>query len=263
MNNQPIGVLDSGVGGLTIWKEIVKELPNESTIYIADSKNLPYGNKTSREIYRLSRRIIKFILQKKAKLIVIACNTITVSCLDKLRLEFPQIPIVGTVPVVKTASKSSKNKIIGILSTQNTSKSLYKKELIKKFAKNCKVINIGTNILVPLIEEGRIKEAETVLPSVLIPFIKAKIDVLALGCSHFPFLRKPMQKIMGSQVLILDSGAAIARQVKRILIPNHVLPEASKPPHTFFTTGNKDQFKMTFRRLMRYNTAISIETIDL
>src|SRR5262245_22974677 len=125
MNNHPIGVLDSGLGGLTVLSSIVKELPNEQFIYIGDSKNTPYGKKTEEEIYHLSKRLIEFLLQKKVKLIVVACNTITVSCLERLRTDYPDMPIVGTVPVIKTAAAVSKNKCIGILSTTRTAQSDY------------------------------------------------------------------------------------------------------------------------------------------
>lgn len=251
MNNAPIGVLDSGVGGLSIWKEIVSQLPNESTIYVADSVNCPYGNKSSETIYRLAKRLVKFLILKKVKLIVLACNTITVSCLDKLREDFPNIPIVGTVPVVKTAAEKTQKKRIGILSTSATAKSRYQKDLIKKFALGCKVFNIGTDKLVPSIEQGEIGASMIrIIEAELQPFIKAEIDVLALGCSHFPFLKEKMQKILGNNVLILDSGAAIARQVKRILIANQAISSSKITKHRFYTTGDVRKFDIIARRLV-------------
>lgn len=234
MNNRSIGILDSGIGGITIWKEVAKELPKESTIYIADSKNVPYGVKTPKEIHKLARKLVHFLLKRDVKLIVIACNTITVSCLDKLRREFPQVPIVGTVPVVKTASEKTRNKKIGILSTVGTAKSAYQKKLIEKFAKDLKVLNIGTDKLVPLIEKG--EDVDLVLPKVLKPF--KEVDVLALGCTHFPLVKNKIQKILGSNVLILDSGPAIARQVRRVLIHNDILSNSKRAKHYFYTTGD-------------------------
>src|SRR6266480_7134956 len=143
MNNNPIGILDSGVGGLTVLQALVHELPHESAIYNGDSHNTPYGAKSEEEIYRLSKRLIEFLLKKEVKLIVIACNTITVTCLDKLRSEYPNVPIVGTVPVIKTAAEVSKNKRIGILSTTRTAQSTYQKRLIEEFANGCTVFNHG------------------------------------------------------------------------------------------------------------------------
>lgn len=243
MKNFPIGILDSGVGGLTIWREIVKELPNESTIYVGDNANCPYGSRSEQEIYKLARRLVKFLLKHNCKLIVVACNTITVSCLDKLRADFPDVPIVGTVPVIKTASERSKNKKIGILSTVRTAESRYQKNLIERFAGECKVINVGTDKLVPLIERGKINSSIIrIIEQELKAFIESEVDVLALGCSHFPFLKEQMHKILGSNVTILDSGAAIARQVRRILESNDILSEKKLATHELFTTGDKVQF---------------------
>lgn len=251
MDNKPIGILDSGVGGLTIWREIIKELPKESTTYIADSKNLPYGNKTSQNIHKLSHKLVQFLISKNVKIIIVACNTITVSCLDKLRAEFPQISIVGTVPVIKTASKSSKNKKIGILSTVRTAESQYQKNLIKKFARGNKVLNIGTDKLVPFIERGR--NVDSILKKELSPFIDAKVDVLALGCTHFPLIKNKIQGILGSKVLILDSGPAIARQVRRVLTNNKIISSPQNSNYEFYTTGDKGSLNRILNKNMGYN----------
>lgn len=249
MNKNPIGVLDSGVGGLSIICKIMKELPNESFIYLADSKNCPYGSKSSEEIYRLSKRLIKFLLKKNAKLIVIACNTITVACLDKLRKDFPKVPIIGTVPVVKTASEKTKTGRIGILSTKQTAASIYQKELIKKFTNGLKVLNLGTDRLVPLVENGEVEaKVNKILKEELKPFLNFKIDVLVLGCSHFPFLKKEIQKILGKKVLILDSSGAIARQTKRILVMENLLSEYNNSMRVLLTTGELVNFERVLKK---------------
>jgi len=235
MNNQPIGVLDSGIGGLSILKEIIKKFPHESIIYLADSLNCPYGNRPEEEIYNLSRRLVGFLVDQKAKIIVIACNTITVTCLDKLRKDFPNLPIIGTVPVIKTASLVSKKRKIGILSTIATSKSDYQKNLINKFAGDCEVLNLGTDKLVPLVEKGDLKSGE------LKDVLKSEL---------WPFLEEKMQKILGSKVLLLDSGAAIARQVERILTVNKTLSKKKSSSHIFYTTGDEDHFRGVIKELM-------------
>ena len=238
MNGNPIGVLDSGVGGLSIWKEIVKELPHESTVYIADSQNCPYGIKTQKEIYRLSKRMVEFLIQKKAKLIVIACNTITVVCLDRLRKDFPKIPIIGTVPVVKTAAELSKSGRIGILSTKQTAESKYQKNLITRFCKGLKVLNLGTDKLVPLIERGVVSgiKINKILKEELKPFIDFKANVLVLGCSHLPLLKKEIGQVLGKSVQVLDSGGAVARQVERVSFMNNSISGYNKPEHIFYST---------------------------
>ena len=240
MDNRPIGIFDSGVGGLTVLGDIVKELPNESIIYIGDSRNTPYGARSEEEIYLLSKKLVEFLLEKKVKLIVIACNTITVSCLDKLRSNYPDIPIIGTVPVVKMAASFSKTKRIAILSSTRTAKSAYQKKLIRTFASGCTVFNEGTDTLVPLVEKGRLegKEITNALREVLVGIKKEHIDTLALGCTHFPFLRQQMQQILGPDIRLLDSGGAIARQVRRVITQNDVCVTKDEGTVAIFTTGN-------------------------
>ena len=240
MNTNPIGILDSGIGGLTVLKSIVKELPHESIIYIGDSKNTPYGTKTQDEIYHLSKQLIKFLLKKQVKLIVIACNTITVSCLDRLRSDYPYMPIVGTVPVIKTAAAVSQKKRIGILSTTRTAQSEYQKHLIEEFASDCQVFNHGTDDLVPLIEEGKVRTEEmtAAVEKALTVFSKEDIDTLVLGCTHFPFLEEQMKHILGKDIQLLDSGDAIARQVRRVLEHNDSLMTEGEGNVIVCTTGN-------------------------
>ena len=240
MNNHPIGILDSGVGGLTVLQAIARELPQESFIYIGDSINTPYGEKSEEEVYSLAEKLINFLIKKRVKLIVIACNTITVSCLDRLRIDYPEIPLIGTVPVIKTAARVTHNKRIGILSTTHTAQSYYQRHLIEEFADDCVVFNQGTDKLVPLIEQGKIggDEMQENLRHVLAPFKAEHIDTLALGCTHFPFVRSQMQQILGSGVQLLDSGEAIARQVKRVLEHNNKLATKGEGDIALFTTGN-------------------------
>jgi UDP-N-acetylmuramoylalanine--D-glutamate ligase len=255
MNNNPIGVIDSGVGGLTIWRKIIAALPMESTIYLADSKNVPYGNKTQEQIYEFAKQMLRFLIERNVKAVVLACNTITVSCLAKLREDFPQIPIIGTVPVVKTAVEKTKNKKIGILSTEYTAQSDYQRKLIGSFADGCEVINLGTNQLVPLIEKGEVQgeRINKALNEELKKFKEKNVDVIALGCSHFPFLTEEIQKIMGDEVLILESGEAIARQTKRVLEKINSLALENNPYHLFYATGNSDEFSKVSSELLNKN----------
>ncbi len=251
MDTRPIGVLDSGVGGLTVWKEIVTLLPHESTIYIGDSKNAPYGNKSSDEIFRLATQLFDFLQKRNVKLIVVACNTITVNGIEKLRAAYANIPIVGAVPVVKRAVAVTKKKRIGVFSTTSTAKSDYQKKLISLFANNVTVINKGTDELVPLIEKAIIngEKIDSILAEQLKPFQEAQIDVLALGCTHFPFVKKSIQKILGKRILLFDSGPAIARQVKRILENNNAVGKTKTSVHQLYTTGDKDMFEKIIVKL--------------
>lgn len=265
MNNQPIGILDSGVGGLTVWKEIIKKSPHESTVYVGDSLNAPYGWYSAKKIHSLSRKLVEFLLAKKVKAIVVACNSITVTCLDSLRQEYSQVPIIGAVPVVKMATKVSRNKKIGILSTTKTAKSAYQKKLIKKFANGCSVFVHGTDELVPLIENGELegKNLNNVLLKTLIKFKKEEIDTLALGCTHYPFVSLETQKILGKNVTLLDSGAAIARQVKRVLENNQAFSKNANSRHEFYTTGEKNAFTKVAKTLGKDTITQKIQKIKL
>lgn len=240
MIHKPIGIFDSGIGGLSVYQEIVKLLPDESTVYIGDSALAPYGKLSEDAIFERSKKLVAFLLKKNVKLIVVACNTITVSCIHKLRETYPETPIIGTVPVVKTAASTTKAKCFGILSTTRTADSAYQKKLIKEFADSHTVLNLGTDELVPLIEKGILEgeQIEAVLRKVLEPYKEANIDTLALGCTHFPFIKKEIQKLLGKDVQVLDSGAAIARHVKHILSERDALINGGDPERKFYTTGD-------------------------
>lgn len=261
MKHKPIGIIDSGVGGLTIWQEIARQLSHESVIYVADSKNCPYGEKTPEQIYSFAKKLVEFLVAKDVKLIVVACNTITVTCLDRLRKDFPHLPMIGTVPVVKTAVDRSSSHKIGILSTITTANSAYQKDLIKKFASDCHVLNIGTDKLVPLVEAGKIRgpEAHRVLAEVLLPFQDGAVDVLVLGCTHFPFLRTEIQEILGKHVQILDSRGAIARQVEHILERNESLTIEGEGTHMIYTSGEKLVLEELLQKMDMHHKDIQIE----
>jgi len=263
MKNNPIGILDSGSGGLTVCKEVVRVLPDESVVYIADSKNIPYGEKSSEEIFVLAKNLIKFLLSKRAKIIVIACNTITVSCLDDLRKEFSDIPIVGTVPVIKKAAEITKNKRVGIFSTTKTAESNYQKVLIQRFAQDCTITTVGSDEIVPLIEAGKAQgqDMKNVLERVLTPFKDAEIDTLCLGCTHFPIIENDIQEILGKEVILLEPSSAIARHTKKILMHNNEISDELNKKYTFYTTGDSRQFETVAKSLLQ--DTIRAEHVDL
>ncbi|HVZ11413.1 MAG TPA: glutamate racemase [Patescibacteria group bacterium] len=250
MDKRPIGIFDSGVGGLSVLAEVKKILPHESFIYFADQKNVPYGNKTPGEIRKITGHVMEFLMDRNIKMVIIACNTATVHALDSLREKY-KLPILGIFPVVKTASERTRNGRIAILSTIATSKSEYQEDLIVKFADGRYVVNFGTDKLVPYVERGDTKSQRlTVQLTKLLKILKEeKIDTLALGCSHFPFLRKKITRILGRDVLILDSGAAVARQAKNILKLEKI--ESHAEPHDiFYTTGSPTKFKKISKILL-------------
>lgn len=251
--NTPIGIIDSGSGGLTIWREIISLLPHESTVFIGDHKHLPYSKKTTPYIQNRVIHLIQFLLQKHAKIIVIACNTATVAGIDIYRTKFPNIPIVGVVPVIKTAARQSKSRHIAVLATEYTSKSSYQGQLIQKFASDCEVQRIGSTELVSLIENGDLtgSEIKNELSNLLSKIEKNGTDVLVLGCTHYPFVRDQIRAIVGEDVAILDSGGAVARQVERILSQESALSLVDRPKYSFYTTGEAEHVSQVSSQLLR------------
>jgi glutamate racemase len=259
MSSASIGIIDSGLGGLTILKEIQLQLPNESLRYLGDTANCPYGPRSADDIYRLSKAMIADLDRAGVKAVVIACNTISVTCIQQLRTDFPHLPIVGTAPAIKPAAALSANRRIGILSTVATANSPYQAGLIAEFAADCEVLNLGTNELVPRIERGAFEtELPVVLREVLRPFQEARIDALVLGCSHYPILRDDMRQILGDGVAILDSGAAIARQLGRVLAQHGITtPDGAIGTCEFITTGEAPAMAVILERL-GIRTAVAV-----
>ena len=239
VNNNPIGLFDSGVGGTSIWREIHKLIPNESCIYLSDSKNAPYGQKTKDEIIALSIKNTEFLLKENCKLIVVACNTATTNAIKELRAKY-DVPFIGIEPAIKPAAVNSKTHTIGILATQGTLNSDLFHETVSSFENVTIIEQIGHG-LVQLIENGVIysPKMRQLLEEYLNPMIAANIDYLVLGCSHYPYLIPEIKKILPKSIHIIDSGEAVAKQTLAILnarvgirISNAISTQ------TFYTNGN-------------------------
>lgn len=237
-NNQPIGIFDSGIGGTSIWHEIHQLLPNETTIYLADSKNAPYGQKSKEEIVALSMKNTELLLDMNCKLIVVACNTATTNAIQELRAKY-DIPFVGIEPAIKPAVSHSKTQIIGILATQGTLNSELFSKTTQKYH-NTKIIEQVGHGLVQLIETGEInsKEMTQLLHSYLNPMIAANIDYLVLGCSHYPYLIPQIKKILPEHIQIIDSGQAVAKQTQNILREKVGFSSAEKSEQIFYTNND-------------------------
>lgn len=234
-NDHPIGIFDSGIGGTSIWKEIHYLLPNEKTIYLADSKNAPYGQKSKEKIIELSQKNTEFLLKMNCKLIVVACNTATTNAIRELREKY-DIPFIGIEPAIKPAVTHSKTQIIGILATLGTLNSeLFNKNTAKY--QNTRIIEQVGHGLVQLIENGEINSPEMtqLLHSYLKPMIEADIDYLVLGCSHYPYLIPQIKKILPDHIQIIDSGEAVAKQTQKILGEKIGFSSAKKSEPVFYT----------------------------
>lgn len=237
-NTNSIGLFDSGVGGTSIWKEIHQLLPNENTIYLADSKNAPYGKRSKQEIINLSCKNVDALLEQNCKIIVVACNTATTNAIKELRTKY-DLPIIGIEPAIKPAANLSETQTIGILATKGTLNSDLFNKQVENYT-NVKILEQVGYGLVELIEKGQINsdEMSNLLKIYLRPMIKANIDYLVLGCSHYPYLIPIIKKIIPAHVKIIDSGEAVARQTKTILEENDLLNNAkNKSTQLFYTNG--------------------------
>lgn len=238
---QPIGIFDSGIGGTSIWKEVHQLLPQENTIYLSDSKNAPYGQKSTQEIVDLSIKNTEFLINNGAKIIVVACNTATTNAIQYLRNNY-EIPFIGIEPAIKPASLNTKTGTIGILATKGTLNSTLFEKTTSSLNDEINVIEQVGEGLVELIENGKIHSDEMtfLLKKYILPMLEKKCDYIVLGCTHYPYLLPQIQKITGNKVKIIDSGEAVAKQVKNVLSQNDLLNLSNKlPKNTFYI--NKDK----------------------
>ena len=216
--NNPIGVFDSGIGGISIWKEINQLLPHESTIYLADSKNAPYGQKSTQDIIDLCVKNTELLINKGCKLIVVACNTATTNAIKHLRANY-DVPFIGIEPAIKPAALHTQTKSIGILATKGTLSSELFHNTTELYSENIQITEQIGKGLVELIESGKINSEEmtNLLNNYLKPMLENNIDYLVLGCSHYPFLINQIKNLLPNNITIIDSGKAVATQVNAVL----------------------------------------------
>jgi len=253
MDNRPIGVFDSGVGGLSIWRAIRRLLPRESMLFFADSGHVPYGEKSTAELHDLTSRITRFLLAQDCKIIVVACNTATVHAIGHLREAFPHTPFVGVVQVVKTLASRTRTGTIAVLSTPATSSSPYLAGLIQEFAPDKHVINVGCDGLENAVEAGTIRGRSTtaLLERHLEPVVRSQADVVGLGCTHYPFLRARIKRILGPRVRLFDPSRPVARRVRQLLRERDALADNPEPTYRFYTTGDPKVFGRVASKLLR------------
>jgi len=252
MDKRPIGVFDSGVGGLSVLRELEKLLPKENFVFLADQKYVPYGEKSKRELVKLCSNITEYLIKEhKIKMLVIACNTATCYSIKELRERF-SLPIVGTEPAIKPAAESSRSRVIAVISTPATSRSKTIKRLIREFAKGVEVINIGCKNLENTVEEGNLNapKVRSLLRSYLRPVKNSLADRLVLGCTHYPFLKAAIRKILDPKVQLVDSGKAIGRRAKYLLAKNRI-SNRSGGRTIYFTTGNSSKFQQVAGKLLK------------
>ena len=252
-SNQPIGVFDSGLGGLTVVKELNHLLPNEGIVYFGDTARVPYGTKSAETIIRYSREIVKVLLKHKVKMVVVACNTASSWALDVLKKEF-DLPILGVIePGARKAVGVTRNNRVGIIATSSTVKSGKYAKKIVQLNKNIIVTSQSCPLFVPLVEEGWFDHSVTyqVAQEYLGDMKKNKVDTLILGCTHYPLLKEVVHRVMGPKVQLVDSAQEVALQVKELLIKNRILRTRLGPcQHLYIVSDEPKQFQRLAMRFL-------------
>jgi glutamate racemase len=254
---RPIGIFDSGVGGLTVANAISLLLPNEAIFYIGDTARIPYGNKSKEDIEKFSLEMTKFLLDKDCKAIVIACNTASAYALEAVRNTYPDIPVIAMEPAVKPAIEQSKTGAIGVLATLGTLKSDRYSHLKDKFGQGIQILENPCLGLVDNIEAGKWNDPETILllETILKPMVDAQVDHIVLGCTHYPIVIPLIANIMGDSVQLVNPAPAIAKQVYRQLAERNLLCvdtalKESSPKHTVWATGSTLSFNYLLKELL-------------
>lgn len=261
----PIGIIDSGVGGLTVAKEVLRQLPNESIIYLGDAARCPYGPRPVEEVKQFTWEMTRYLLKYDIKMLIIACNTATAVVLDEIRKEL-SIPVLGVIhPGARAAIKNSKKYHIGVIGTEGTIKSKAYDKALKMIRRNVQVSSLACPKFVPLVESGELNGplAERIIYESLFPLKYTKIDTLILGCTHYPLLEPLIQKELGNQVDIISSGEETAREASVIL--DHLKILNVKPEtvhHRFYTTGSKTLFEQIANHWLP-EIELNIESISL
>lgn len=249
---RPIGVFDSGVGGLTVVKELIHQLPSEDIIYFGDTARVPYGIKSRETVIRFSIEDILFLLKQEVKLICVACNTVSSVALPVIKNHF-KVPLIGVIsPGVREAVYATQNKHIGVIGTKGTIKSRTYEIEIKQLDPQAKVTAVACPLFVPFAEEGWLSGdvVTQVARTYLAPLKKAGVDTVILGCTHYPLLKPVIKKVMGQGVTLIDSAQQVAIEVKKILSSDNLLNKQRKGRHKFFVSDNPEWFTDLAQRFL-------------
>lgn len=238
---RPIGIFDSGIGGLSVWREIVAHLPRESTIYVADQAHVPYGPRPASEIMALALRVTEFLITEQAcKLVVVACNSASAAALQHLRRAFPKTPFVGMEPAIKPAAAQSRRRVAGVLATPATLSGELYRSTVARHAQDMQIIAEGCPGLVDAIEAcASESELQAMLDGFVAPSRDARADVMIMACTHYPLVKTLIAPLCGPSMSLIDPAPAVARQVARLLA-EHALEtqQQQTAQHTFFTTAD-------------------------
>ena len=265
MDNRPIGVFDSGVGGLTVVKQIMKVLPNENLVYFGDTARVPYGSKSKETVTKFSEQIIRFLLTKDVKAVVIACNTVSSNCYDDLAKKFENLPIIEVVtPGVESCLKATKNNRVGLIGTNGTVSSGAYERKLKKAKEDISFFKRACSLFVPLAEEGWIDNevAKLTVKEYLKGLVEKDIDTLILGCTHYPILKAVIGQFVGEKVKIVDPAKATAYKLKECLEKNDIINLSLKEGNRkFYVSDNYAHFDKICETVLKYTC--KAEKVDI
>ena len=264
----PIGVFDSGVGGLTVVREIMRQIPKERIVYFGDTARVPYGSKSKETVTKYSRQILRFLKTQNVKAIVIACNTASAYALEQLEKEV-DIPIIGVVkPGARTATETTRNGKIGVIATEGTIHSEIYTQYIKELNQNVEVKGKACPLFVPLVEEGLLEDpvTEEIAQRYLSVLIDSGIDTLILGCTHYPLIRSTVGKVMGKDVTLVNPAYETAIELKRLLEENHMLqdekPALGTNQYQFFVSDGAEKFQYFANTIFKYGV-LAVKQINI
>lgn len=264
----PIGVFDSGVGGLTVAREIMRQIPNEKIVYFGDTARVPYGSKSKETVTRFSKQIVRFLRTHQVKTIVVACNTASAYALDELERE-TDIPVIGVLkPGAKTAAEVTRNGKIGVIATEATIGSQMYTKYIKELNKQVTIYGKACPLFVPLVEEGLWQDPVTdeIAKRYLTELIDIDIDTLILGCTHYPLIRSTLGRIMGENVTLVNPAYETARELKELLIAKDLLneeaPKLGENRYQFYVSDGAEKFKTFANSIIKYGI-LSAKTINI
>jgi len=264
INNKPIGIFDSGLGGLTVLKVLSKELPKESFIFFGDTAHVPYGNKSKENIKIFSNAIIKFLLNYSVKMIVVACNTVSAVALSDIQKTI-NIPIMGVISPLKSYLKfQPKYKKIGIIGTENTINSKAYSKVIHNYNSKIEIYSLACPLFVPIIEEGleNHKIAYLVAENYLQPLLNKKLDLLILGCTHYPIIIKTIKSILPQKTIIIDSATIIATEVKKYINNNNLYSENQEQNIKAYVSDKPKQFQKNSAKFLG-NQKLDVQKVDI
>ncbi len=253
-STSPIGIFDSGVGGISVLRAMRAQMPDESVIYFGDQGHIPYGPRSMEQIRNFSETITKFLLAQNSKIIVVACNTASAAALKYLREKFPQVQFVGMEPAVKPAAEHTQTGKVGVLATPATFQGALYASVVERFANGVELFQNTCTGLVQQIEQGKLNSAEThrILNDALLPMLEKNIDTVVLGCTHYPFVIPLIQEIVGEKVRVIDPAPAVAKQTKRLLEAGGMQSQsAGRGSVKFYTSGDPEALKSLLPVLLK------------